>query len=61
MQEKFNPTKYTNQYARDHYSRISTKLPKDLVAKFKDTCLKNNVSMNNCIKNLIEGYIKNSK
>lgn len=61
MQEKFNPTKYTNQYTREHYSRISTKLPKDLVAKFKDACSKNNVSMNNCIKNLIENYIKNSK
>ena len=61
MQEKFNQTKYINQYTKEHYSRISTKLPKELVAKFKDICIKNNISMNNCIKNLIEDYIKNSK
>lgn len=61
MQEKFNQTKYINQYTREHYARLSAKLPKDLLPKFKDACLKNNISMNNCIKNLIEEYIKNSK
>jgi len=59
--EKFNQTKYITQYSKEHYSRISTKLPKQLVADFKHTCEKNGVSMNNCIKLLIEDYLKNNR
>lgn len=58
MKEKFNQTKYITEYSKEHYSRISTKLPKKLVSDFKEACKKNNVSMNNCIKKLIEDYLK---
>ena len=57
-EEKFNQTKYINQYSKEHYSRISTKLPKKLVSDFKENCDLNKISMNNCIKQLIENYLK---
>ena len=57
-EEKFNQTKYINQYSKEHYSRISTKLPKKLVSDFKEKCDLNKISMNNCIKQLIENYLK---
>ena len=59
--EKFNQTKYINEYSKEHYSRIYTKLPKQLVADFKLTCEKNGVSINSCIKTLIEEYLKNNQ
>lgn len=56
-ENKFNQTKYINEYSKEHYSRISTKLPKQLVIDFKRKCEKNEISMNNCIKQLIEKYL----
>jgi len=55
--KKFNQTKYINEYSKEHYSRISTKLPKKLVSEFKSKCDRNKISMNNCIKQLIEKYL----
>lgn len=56
-EKKFNQTKYITEYSKEHYSRISNKLPKKLVNDFKEKCVKDNISMNNCLKQLIEQYL----
>ena len=61
MNKKFDQFKYITQYTKENYSRISTKLPKKLVSNFKDKCKSNNISMNNCIKQLIEKYLADNQ
>ena len=58
MENKFNKSKYDQQYNKENYARIYIALKKDKVNKFKELCKQNNITYSSVIEEAIDNFIK---
>ena len=58
MRKTHTSTAVKRRYNERVYGRIGVSLPKELVNKFKEECIKRNVSQAEVIKQAIEDFLK---
>lgn len=56
--KKFNQTKYTIEYAKEHYKRIFADIPKETAKKFEEQLEKDGITKAAFIKKAIEEYLQ---
>lgn len=57
----FNQKEYINQYKKEHYSKLSVDLPKEMKQELIDICNRNGISIKQFIVNSIEKAKKELK
>lgn len=58
----FNQNAYINQYKKEHYSKLSVDLPKEIKKELEDICKRDGISIKKFVLDAIESKKKeNSK
>ena len=61
MSEKFNQSKYINEWAKENMGTVMGKYKKDFVAEFKDACKTLGISQSDVIRQAMIETIEKSK